>query len=693
MNNNHYEKPTIDLARFKWVFVLVGLIFAYYIFQLFSYQIINGQAYQAQAEDNRTLVISDPTQRGIIYDRNGVVLARNLPSYNITITPANLPDSDGKTREIFSQLSQLIDVPLSNGVVNEETAASFSPCATDFGIEQIVEIADTNWPYQATRVKCNVSKDIAMVVSEKGADWPGIGVEIESIREYPTGKDTAEIIGFLGPVPEVLVDYYTDLGFVSGRDKVGYAGVENSMQDILGGTNGRRVVEVNVGGEVIRNLEEPVEPVPGQDVYLTIDSRLQTAAREALIYNLDFWNAWLGKVISSSGVVVAMDAKTGEILALVSYPNYENNRMSSYIPGYYYEQLSVDEAKPLVNKAISAELPPGSVYKLVSALGVLNEGVVTPEQTVDDPGVITLKEKILESDIGYDRNYYCWDERGHGPVDFLHGIAYSCNVYWYKVGGGYPGEVENGGLGIWRMSTYARALGYGEVTGIELPGEVDGLVPDPTYKRLNLGENWATGDTYLAAVGQGYVLATPVQVMNSIATIANGGEHMQLGLISKVVAADGSVTQQFEPKVLWDITKDPVITEYDGSVPTGNMKTVQPWVIELAKRGMEMVVETGGTAYEEFIGDTNKVAGKTGTAEYCDDWANAQGLCVPGNWPAHAWFVGYAPYDDPEIVVVAFAYNGKEGALFSAPIVRKVIDTYFQLKDIDAALQVPAIGE
>ena len=693
MKNNHYEKPTIDLARFKWVFILVGLIFAYYIFQLFSYQIINGQSYQAQAEDNRTLVISDPTQRGIIYDRNGVVLARNLPSYNITITPANLPDSDGKTREIFSQLSQLIDVPLSNGVVNEETAASFSPCATDFGIEQIVEIADTNWPYQATRVKCNVSKDIAMVVSEKGADWPGIGVEIESIREYPTGKDTAEIIGFLGPVPEVLVDYYTDLGFVSGRDKVGYAGVENSMQDILGGTNGRRVVEVNVGGEVIRNLEEPVEPVPGQDVYLTIDSRLQTAAREALIYNLDFWNAWLGKVISSSGVVVAMDAKTGEILALVSYPNYENNRMSSYIPGYYYEQLSVDEAKPLVNKAISAELPPGSVYKLVSALGVLNEGVVTPEQTVDDPGVITLKEKILESDIGYDRNYYCWDERGHGPVDFLHGIAYSCNVYWYKVGGGYPGEVENGGLGIWRMSTYARALGYGEVTGIELPGEVDGLVPDPTYKRLNLGENWATGDTYLAAVGQGYVLSTPVQVMNSIATIANGGEHMQLGLISKVVAADGSVTQQFEPKVLWDITKDPVITEYDGSVPTGNMKTVQPWVIELAKRGMEMVVENGGTAYEEFIGDTNKVAGKTGTAEYCDDWANAQGLCVPGNWPAHAWFVGYAPYDDPEIVVVAFAYNGKEGALFSAPIVRKVIDTYFQLKEIDAALQVPAMGE
>lgn len=693
MNNSTYQKPTIDLGRFKWIFILLGFVFAYYTFQLFSYQIINGASYQAQAEDNRTEVISIPTQRGVIYDRNGIVLAHNIPSYNITVTPADLPDSDGATHAIFDKLSDLIGIPLSNGVVNDETAGNFSPCNTDLGIEQIVEIASTNWPFQATRLKCNVTKEIAMVVSEKAQDWPGIGVEVQSIREYPTGDQTAEIIGFLGPVPEVLLDYYTNLGFVSGRDKVGYAGVENSMQDILGGTNGRRVVEVTVGGEIVRNLEEPVEPIPGQDIYLTVDLRLQTAAREALIYNLNYWNARLGKILSTSGVVIAMNAKTGEILALVSYPNFENNRMSSVIPGYYYEQLSVDEAKPLVDKAISAELPPGSVYKLVTALGVLNEGVVTPEQTVDDPGMITLQQKFYESDIGFEQNYYCWDHKGHGPVDFLHGIAYSCYVYWYKVAGGYAGEVPDGGLGIWRMSQYAKALGYGEVTGIELPGEVNGLVPDPTYKRLNIGENWATGDTYLAAVGQGYVLATPIQVMNSIATIANDGKHMQLGLISKIEDAAGNVTQSFEPKQLWDITKDALIEEYDGNTPTGVKKTVQPWVIALAKRGMEMVTDTGGTAYEEFIGDTNKIAGKTGTAEYCDDWANAQGLCLPGNWPAHAWFVGYAPSDDPEIVVVAFAYNGKEGALFSAPIVRKVIDTYFALKEIDANLQVSMSGE
>lgn len=525
-----------------------------------------------------------------------------------------------------------------------------------------------------------------MAIKEKAMDWPGIDVEVESIRVYPTGNLTSEIIGFLGPVPESLVDYYTELGFVAGRDKVGYAGVESTMQDVLGGANGKRVVEVTVGGEVVRNLEEPVDPVPGQNIYLTIDTRLQSTARDALIMNLEYWNRYLGYTLSTSGAVVALNAKTGEVLAMVSYPNYENNRMSKVIPGYYYNQLTLDQAKPLVNQAISAELPPGSVFKLASALGILNEGVVTPEYTVDDPGTISLVQKFYENDPGSLQTYYCWDRNGHGPVDYLHGIAWSCNVYWYKVTGGFGTEIPGNGLGILRLGEYARALGYGELTGIELPGETDGLIPDPTWKRLSQGENWATGDTYLAAVGQGYVLATPLQVVNSIATIANGGKLMKVSLISKVEAADGTVTQQFEPTMLWDITKDPKIAVYDGNIATGEMKTVQPWVIELAKKGMEMVTQAGGTAAFEFKDDTNKVAGKTGTAEYCDDFALANKLCGVGigGWPAHAWFVGYAPYDDPEIVVVAFAYNGKEGSTLAAPIVRKVIESYFSLKAADA---------
>lgn len=690
-NNNEYKKPTIKLARFRWMYLIIIVVFIYYAAQLFNYQIIDGETYVARAEDNRTTEISIPTQRGMIFDRNGVVLARNAAQYNVTVTPAELPDSAGDIRKIFDQLSVLIDIPVNQGEVNDETASAFTPCFTNLGIFQIVEIAESLRPFQLTRLKCDLTKETAMIIEEKKMDWPGIDIEVESIREYPTGDQTAEIIGFLGPIPEVLLDYYTDLGFVSGRDKVGYMGIENSMQDVLAGTNGKRVVEVTVGGEIVRDIEEPIEPIPGQDIHLTIDYRMQMAARAALIAQMDYWNDFYlrerDKILSTTGVVIGMNAKTGELLFMVSYPSYENNRMGQFIPGYYYEQLSIDEAKPLVNKAITSELPPGSVFKMVAALGVLNEDVVTPEQIVNCTPTITLRNQFYETDIGYSQTYFCHDDAGHGPVDYLHGIGYSCNIYWYKVGGGYPGEVEDGGLGIWNISEYGAALGYGQETGIELPGEADGLLPNPTWKRLNQGENWATGDTYLAVVGQGYVLATPVQVMNSFSTIVNGGKHMQLSMIGEVVDGYGNTVREFEPEVLWDITTDPLIHTYQGNNQTSEVKVIEPWVIELAKEGMQLVTSSEGTAKIEYEGDQNKIAGKTGTAEYCDDWANSQGLCIQGSWPSHAWFAGYAPYDDPEIVVVAFVYNGNEGSTVSGPIVRKVIDAYFEFKKIDAELE------
>ena len=691
MNNQEYKKPTINMGRFRWIYLIIAVVFFYYASQLFNYQIIEGGTYVAQAEDNRTTEISIPTQRGMIYDRNGIVLARNTAQYNVTVTPAELPDSDGEIREIFDQLSKLVDIPVNRGEVNDQTASAFSPCYTDLGIFQIVEIAESLWPFQATRLKCNLSKETAMVIEEKKMDWTGIDIEVESIREYPTGGQTAEIIGFLGPIPEVLLDYYTDLGFVSGRDKVGYMGIENSMQSILAGSNGKRVVEVTVGGEIVRDIEEPVEAVPGADIHLTIDYRLQMAARAALVEQLRYWNEFYmrerGEVMSTTGTVIGMNPKTGELLFMVSYPNYENNRMTQFIPGDYYTQLSIDENKPLVNKSISSELPPGSVFKMVPALGVLNEDIVTPEQTISCTPTITLRQQFYESDIGTEQSYYCHDKAGHGAVDYKHGIGYSCNVYWYKTSGGYPGEVEDGGLGIWNIYEYGAALGYGKETGIELPGEADGLLPNPTWKRLNQGENWATGDTYLAGVGQGYVLATPVQVMNAFSTIVNGGKHMQLSMIGKTIDTDGNVLQSFEPKMLWDITKDALIHTYEGNNQTSEVKTIEPWVIDLAMEGMELVTSQEGTAKIEFAGDENRIAGKTGTAEYCDDWANREGLCIPGSWPSHAWFAGYAPYDDPEIVVVSFIYNGREGSTVSGPIVRKIIDAYFEFKAIDAELE------
>jgi len=691
MNVFPQRKKTFEKWRYLVLFILVGTIFGFYVLRLFDIQILQGSDFLVQADENRTQVISEPAIRGTIYDRNGVVLAQNVPSYNVVVVPGYLPEDEGDIQAIFRELSELIDIPVSRGDTDEETVRNFTPCYNDLGISEIVYIADTNWPYQATAIKCNISKDIAMVIMENREDWTGIDVDISSVRQYPTGDLTSEIIGFLGPIPAVLEEYYVNLGFVANRDKVGYAGVEQSLNDTLAGVNGSRTVEVNVAGEIIRNLSEPIEPIRGNDIYLTIDTRLQAIAREALISEIEYWNNYAGKTLSNNGVVIAMNPKTGEVLALVSYPNYENNRMERLIPGYYYEQLSNDPQRPLFNHAISAEYPPGSVYKMTSALGVLNEGVVTPEYEVECPGTITVIQRFYENDPGTPREFVCWDRNGHGMVSYKWGVAYSCNIYWHKVAGGYQDEIPDGGLGIWLMSEYAQALGYGTTTGIELPGESDGLVPNPTWKRINLGENWATGDTYTAAIGQGYVLATPLQVLNSISTIANGGKLMDVTLVDQVVSGDGTVLQELTPSYRWDITEEPLIKQYAGNVPTGEVNTVEPWVIELANQAMRLVV-TDGTASdyngerhkELFRNDSSNSAGKTGTAEYCDNVAQEQGLCQFGAWPSHAWYVGYAPWDNAEIAVVAFVYNGTEGATLSAPIVRRVIDAYFELKTIDS---------
>lgn len=686
MNSFPQEKnKTYDSWRYLVIYILIGVVFGYYLLRLFDIQILQGPDYIAQAEDNRTKVIRDPSIRGTIYDRNGVVLAQNVPSYNVVVIPGYLPEDDGDIQNIFRELSALIDLPVTLGGTDEETVRNFTPCYSEIGISEIVYIATTNWPYEATPIKCNVSEEVAMTVMERREEWPGIDVEIEPVRQYPTGNLTSEIIGFLGPIPAILEDYYVDLGFVANRDKVGYAGIEQSMNDVLSGTNGTRTVEVDVAGEVIRNLEEPIDPIPGQDLYLTIDARLQSIAREALITQMDELNFYKAFMAVNSGVVIAINPQTGEVLAMVSYPNIENNRMERLIPGYYYQQLAADPQRPLFNQAISSELPPGSVYKMAPALGILNEGVVTPEYQINDPGLITITEKYYENDPGTPRQYVCWKEGGHGMVNFMWGVAYSCDVYWYKVGGGYQDEVPGNGLGIWRMAEYARAIGYGTLSGIELPGEVDGLVPDPTWKRIVQGENWSTGDTYIATMGQGYVLSTPLQVVNSIATIANGGQLMKITLIDKITEPDGTLVEDNQPIVRWDITTDPVINVYEDNVTTGEMKTVEPWVVQLTNEAMRLVV-TDGTADDQFAGDPYLSGGKTGTAEYCDDVAQEKGLCKFGAWPAHAWYVGYAPWDNPEIAVVAFVYNGDEGSVVSAPIVRKVIDAYFEMKAADTAV-------
>jgi len=712
--NNH-------VAKWRILAFLLVLVVAFLIFtaKLFSMQILNGQTYVAQAQENSEKDFNLPALRGIIYDRNGTVLARNIASYNIVLTYSDLPDDPGAVQQIFRELSDLISVPINGDELTD--ANPYVPCISDHGIAQIAAYGKTSKPFEPVKVKCDIDERTAMIIQEKAVDWPGISIEVQPIRDYPTGSLTASLIGFLGPIPALQEDAYKAKDLIPNRDKVGYAGLELQYQDLLAGNNGLRKVQVDVAGQVLEPVAPVVAPVPGDNLRLTIDTRLQQATTAIIQRELDDWNKFFGKIVYSSGVVIAINPKTGEVLAMVSYPTYENNRMARFIPEYYYKQLIQDPTNPLLNHAVGDRLPAGSVFKLSTAVGALNEGVVTPDQMIQAPPELIVTEKYYANDPGQSRRFIDWNKAGFGQLDFIHGLGYSSNVYFYKLGGGYKDEVPNGGLGICRLGSYARALGYGPASGIGLPDEQSGLIPDPQWKRVTHAESWSSGDTYISSVGQGYVLATPLQVLLSAATIANDGKLMQPtiireildgegNLVQKWLAPDGTVVDQpveggrqlspFLPNMKWDITKEPIIQEYNQTTTVGcepipgQTKAVQPWVLQKVREGMRLAVTEGtlGALSKNSPGfDKLNVAaaGKTGTAEYCDKYALAQNRCIYGNWPSHAWAVAFAPYDNPEIAVVAFVYNGTEGSTVSGPIARQVLQSYFELKAMDNANKTP----
>jgi penicillin-binding protein 2 len=674
----------VEFRRILLLGAIVALIYGIFTVRLFVLQILQGSDYVAAADENRITRVVLPASRGVIYDRNGVLLARNVPSFEITITPAELPDSEAEVQAIYTRLSKLTGVPIT--VPGSKPSAE---CAAGRGIMDLVDEWTGLAPYAAVKIQCNANPQTAMLIQEQAFTMPGVGVQVSPARDYPTGALTAHIIGYMGPIPAEQRDFYESRGLRVGQDRIGYAGVERSLQEILAGAYGQKLVEEDAAGLELRLVAPPQEPVAGTNLRLTIDTRLQAAAQAALQSAIDNVRALKLEFLRSpivSGVVIAMNPQTGEILAMVSLPTYDNEQFAGFIPLDYYNSLLADQSNPLINHAVQGEYPPGSVFKMATAIGALNEHVITPEKQIFDPGQIVIQNRYFPNDPGRAQTFVCYDRNGHGMVNFLKGVAVSCDVYFYKLGGGYPGDVAGGtpgqlegaGLGIVRIKRYAEALGYGRALGIELPAEAAGLIPDPDWKRINLGENWATGDTYIATIGQGFVLATPLQVLESIATLANGGRLMKPTLLKEFLDGEGNVVREIEPQVLWDITQD-VTTDPD------HLKVDAQWV-RLAQEGMREVVDFGTAANYAKL-ENVVTAGKTGTAEYCDNIAQSRNLCQPGAWPTHSWYVGYGPFDNPEIAVVAFVYDGGEGAVTSGPIVKQVLQAYFELKAIDAAAQ------
>jgi len=323
MSTDSYQRPArFETWRLAVIYIIVGLVFTGLLFRLINLQIIQKAEFTKDAIENFTHEVQPAAPRGIIYDRNGYILARNIASYNVVITPAGLPDDNSDIQRIYRDLADLIDVPVGGPVTDESLAQTklFAACVPGPGISQLVALQDTLAPYSPVKIKCNISEDTARVIKEKSVDWPGVSVEVEPIRDFPTGSLTSNIIGFLGPIPASQEKAYIAKGFIPNRDKVGYAGIEKSMQEILSGRNGLRVVQIDVAGQELRNLEPPIPAVPGNNVTLTIDTRLQAAAEASLKYEVDYWNAWFKTNRISSGAVIAMNPKTGEILAMVSFP-------------------------------------------------------------------------------------------------------------------------------------------------------------------------------------------------------------------------------------------------------------------------------------------------------------------------------------------------------------------------------------
>jgi penicillin-binding protein 2 len=625
--------------------VLILCVLAILSQRLWFLQFVQGEYYRGRADRQRLRAVEVPTARGIIYDRMDTPLVRNVPSFDVVVVPAYLPDDDHELEDVLIRLAMLLDMPYTSAGIQ---AGGGEPQP---GLRDVVDAVGFLAPYRPLVIRRGVDRDMALLVAQQGLLLPGVSIQVESSRDYPYGSLVSQMVGYLLPIPEEGEEEFIAQGYDPATDRVGVAGVEVTYEDVLRGHKGQQIVEEDVLGRVIRVVQEQAAPVPGDNVYLTLDLDLQRFVEEAL---------WTGmtqpNVNSPRGVAIVMNPQTGEILALASLPTYDNNLFAQGISVGDLQRLSDDPHRPLLNHAISDGLPPGSVFKIVVAAGALQEGVLTPRTRLTCPGRVVVPNKYYPNDPGRAQPFYCWNRGGHGTLDVVGGIVHSCDIFFYQVGGGFE-ETRFEGLGVDRIAQYAELFGFGEPTGVELPAEIGGLVPTSSWKRLTIGESWSTGDSYNLSIGQGYVSVTPLQMLNAVNVVANGGTLYRPRIVHHVTDAQGGVVQPFEPEIVRTL---PISAEH--------------W--SLIQQGMEGAVAYGTAPRAQIEG--LRVAGKTGTAQFCDDIALETGICGVGlEQPTHAWFAAFAPVENPEVSVIVFLYNGGEGSTVAVPVVHDILEHYF----------------
>jgi penicillin-binding protein 2 len=591
-----------------WLHLLIVGACAILLFQLFNLQIMQGKDMRVLAEGNRLRIQTILAPRGYIVDRNGAQLARNTASFSLVVTPADVPKEG--LDSVVEQISQLFNIP------KEEITEKLKDLNRN-SLQQII-------------IKRGITQQESILFETRAAEFAGFSIKSIPIREYLDPEIFSHALGYTGVISDSELKDLASSDY-DINDFIGKSGIELSYEKYLRGINGNTQVEVDASGRPMKVLGN-VDPQPGNIVQLSIDQGLQKQ-----LYN--------SFPAGSKGAAVAVNPKTGEILALVSAPGYNNNLFATGISQTDYQNLLNDKNLPLFNRAIAGAYPPGSTIKLVGAAAALQEGVVTDKTVIQDKGVLVINNQFNPS-IKY--NFYGWKHNGLGPMTVKSAIAESSDIYFYTVAGGHPSSSIKG-LGAEKLADYYRQFGMGATTGIDLQGEKPGIVADPAwkaeyFKNDPISSKWYLGDTYHIAIGQGDMLATPLQVAMWTAAIANNGTVNKPHILQKILTQSGDLIFEPKPEILIK-------------------KTVSDQNIRSVQEGMrENVIGTGGSG-RQLSTLPISAAGKTGTSQF------------DGSDPTrtHAWFTSYAPYEDPEIVITVLVEAGGEGHIASVPIVKDAL--------------------
>ena len=615
-------EPQRKLSRFL-VFALaviigVGALTA----RLFYLQIANGTTYAAISTAQRTVEEPLVAPRGLIYDRHGRLLVTNVPTYSVKVRPADLPNTIRDA--VVERLAALLRLDASdiNATIDGNPGSAFD----------LVRIAQ------------DVDQATANLISEAGWELPGVEVVVEARRQYTNGPLFAQLLGYTGPVaPEQLADL-REVGYLPD-DLLGKAGVESAYETELRGTYGAESVQRDATGRRTQVLATTRDIVPGASLTLTIDTQAQKDAEKALKWAMK-------KIGMTRGVVIAMNPQTGEVLAMVSLPTYDNNLFARGISAADYAKLLKNKDKPLINHAVQAHYAPGSTYKLVTGTGGLGDREITPSTRLMTKSYLTVG----------DTKFYEWNRRGWGACDIYCGFGHSSDTFFYQVAGM---------LGADRLGHWAKEYGFGQPSGIDLPGEVAGIVPTNQWKQDTLGAPMFAGETYQAGIGQGYDAVTPIQLINAFAALANGGTLYQPQIVRDVVGPDGTVIRPFEPKVLHEMD-------------------VKPSVLKVMRNAARETVTLRHTY--NLVDLPIRIAGKSGTAEFGTPDSK-------GRLPYSSWFVGFTPKNptkgsfngtDSRLIVMAFAHDSRTVGNAATEIVKY----FFQLHyDIEKDYRLPELLE